>query len=46
MNEWTRVEFIQSARSHEIGKARVRQVLANQGVVDRIVEEHDPGSAC
>ena len=42
INEWTRVEFIQSARSHKIGKARVRQVLANPVVVDRIVEEHDP----
>ena len=41
-----RVEFIQSARSHKIGKARVWQVLANPGVVDRIVEEHDTGSAC
>lgn len=42
INEWTRVEFTQLARSHEIGKARVRQVLANPVVVDRIVEEHDP----
>jgi hypothetical protein len=25
-----------------MGKARVRQVLANPVVVDRIVEEHDP----
>ncbi len=37
-----RVEFTQSARRHKIGKARVRQVLANPVVVDRIVEEHDP----
>ena len=36
------VEFTQSARRHKIGKARVRQVLANPVVVDRIVEEHDP----
>lgn len=42
INEWTRVEFTQSARSLEMGKARVRQVLANPVVVDRIVEEHDP----
>ena len=41
-NEWMRVEFTQSARRHKIGKARVRQVLANPVVVDRIVEEHDP----
>ena len=40
------VEFTQSARSHKIDKARVWQVLANPVVVDRIVEEHDPGSAC
>ena len=46
INEWTRVEFTYSARSHKIGTARVRQVPANQGVVDRVVEEHDPGSAC
>ena len=37
-----RVEFTQSARRHKIGKARVRQVLANPVVVDRIVEVHDP----
>ena len=37
-----RVEFTQSARRHKSGKARVRQVLANPVVVDRIVEEHDP----
>jgi len=37
-----RVESTQSARRHKIGKARVRQVLANPVVVDRIVEEHDP----
>ncbi len=37
-----RVEFTQSARRHKIGKARVRQVLANPVVVNRIVEEHDP----
>jgi len=37
-----RVEFTQSARRHKIGKARVRQVLANPLVVDRIVEEQDP----
>lgn len=37
-----RVEFTQSARRHKIGKAGVRQVLANPVVVDRIVEEHDP----
>ena len=37
-----RVEFTQSARRHKIGKARVRQVLANPVFVDRIVEEHDP----
>lgn len=37
-----RVEFTQSARRHKIGKARVRQVLANPVVVDRIVEGHDP----
>lgn len=37
-----RVEFTQSARRHKIGKARVRQVLANPLVVARIVEEHDP----
>ena len=37
-----RVEFTQSARRHKIGKARVRQALANPVVVDRIVEGHDP----
>ena len=37
-----RVEFTQSARRHKIGKARVRQVLANPIVVNRIVEDHDP----
>ena len=42
INEWMRVEFTQTARGHKIGKARVRQVLANPVVVDRIVEEHDP----
>ncbi|CAB5005175.1 unannotated protein [freshwater metagenome] len=41
-NVWMRVEFTQSARRHKIGKARVRQVLANPVVVDRIVEVHDP----
>ena len=41
-NNWVSVEFTQSARRHKIGKARVRQVLANPVVVDRIVEEHDP----
>ena len=37
-----RVEFTQSSRRHKIGKARVRQVLANPLVVERIVEEQDP----
>ncbi len=37
-----RIEFTQSARRHKIGKARVRQVLANPVVIDRIVEDHDP----
>jgi hypothetical protein len=41
-NERVRVEFTQSARRHKIGKTRVRQVLADPVVVDRIVEEHDP----
>jgi hypothetical protein len=36
------VEFTQSARRHKIGKARVRQVLADPLVVVRIVGEHDP----
>ena len=36
------MEFTQSARRHKIGKARVRQVMANPLVVDRIIEEHDP----
>ena len=37
-----RVGFTQSARRHKIGKARVRQVLANALVIDRIVEDQDP----
>jgi hypothetical protein len=37
-----RVEFTQSSRRHKIGKARVRQVLANPIVVERIVAEQDP----
>ena len=37
-----RVEFTQSARRHKNGEARVRQVLANPVVVDRIVEEQGP----
>ena len=41
-NERVRVEFTQAARRHRIGKARVRQVLANPLVVERIVEEQDP----
>ena len=41
-NRRVRVEFTQSARRHKIGKARVRWVLANPLVVDRIVDERDP----
>lgn len=41
-NTSVRVEFTQSARRHKIGKARVRQVLVNPIVVNRIVEDHDP----
>jgi len=37
-----RVEFTQAARRHKIGKARVRQVMSNPLVVERIVEEQDP----
>jgi hypothetical protein len=36
------VEFTQSARRHKIGRARVRQVLADPVVVVRIEEPHDP----
>lgn len=39
-NGAVRVEFTQSARRHKICKARVRQVMANPLVVDRIIEEH------
>jgi hypothetical protein len=41
-NRVVRIEFTQSARRHKIGKGRVRQVMANPVVVDRIVEENDP----
>lgn len=41
-NERVRVEFTPAARRHKIGKARVRQVLANPLVVERIVAEQDP----
>lgn len=41
-NTEVRVEFTQSSRRHKIGKARVRQVLADPIVVNRIVEDHDP----
>ena len=42
-NRDMRVEFTQSARRHKIGKARVRHVMANPLVVERIVEERNPG---
>jgi hypothetical protein len=36
------VEFTQSTRRHKIGRARVRQALADPVVVVRIEEPHDP----
>lgn len=41
-NEGVHVEFTQSARRHKVGKARVRQVLANPIVVERIVQDRAP----
>jgi hypothetical protein len=41
-NSGVPVEFSQSARRHKIGRARVRQVLADPVVVVRIEEPHDP----
>jgi len=41
-NEVVLVEFTQSSRRHKIGRARVRQVLADPVVVVRIEEPHDP----
>jgi hypothetical protein len=36
------VEFTQSSRRHKIGRARIRQVMANPVAVVRIEEESDP----
>lgn len=41
-NDVVPVEFTQSSRRHKIGRARVRQVLADPVVVVRIEEPHDP----
>jgi hypothetical protein len=41
-NDVVLVEFTQSSRRHKIGRARVRQVLADPVVVVRIEEPHDP----
>jgi hypothetical protein len=41
-NEVVPVAFTQSSRRHKIGRARVRQVLADPVVVVRIEEPHDP----
>jgi hypothetical protein len=35
------VEFTQSSRRHKIGRARIRQVMANPVAVVRIEEEAD-----
>ncbi len=36
------VEFTQSSRRHKIGRARIRQVMADPVVVVRIEEESEP----
>jgi len=41
-NIYVSVEFTQSARRHKVGRARVRQVLADPVVVVRIEEPGDP----